>query len=157
MNSLTDDDITVLAEALDDEYKAYAIYDQVIKDFGNVRPFGNIREAEGRHINALLALYRKYGLSIPDNTWPEKVPRYKTIADACEAGVAAEIENGAMYERLLQKTEKADIRVVLQNLQEASQERHLPAFQRCAGGGSSNGSGKECGTERGCGPRWRFD
>jgi hypothetical protein len=143
MNSLTEDDKQVLAEALDDEYKAYATYDQVIKDFGDVRPFSNIREAEGRHINALLALYRKYGLSIPENTWPEKVPRYKTIAAACEAGVAAEIDNGAMYERLLQQTEKPDIRLVLRNLQEASQQRHLPAFQRCVEGrGARDGGGR---------------
>lgn len=156
MSSLTEDDRQVLAEALDDEYKAYATYDQVIKDFGNVRPFSNIREAEGRHINALLTLYRKYGLSIPDNTWPEKVPRYKTIAEACEAGVAAEIENGAMYERLLQQTERADIRAVLENLQAASQQRHLPAFQRCAGGNGSAGSGRGRGRGRGRGPGCRI-
>lgn len=157
MNTLTEDDIKVLAEALNDEYKAYATYDQVINDFGNVRPFSNIREAEGRHINALLSLYRKYGLPIPKNPWPEKVTRYKTLTEACEAGVAAEIENGAMYERLLQQTEKADIRAILKNLQAASQQRHLPAFQRCAGGNSNNGSGKGCGTGRGCGPRRRVD
>ena len=132
MNTLTESDIKVLAEALDDEYMAYAIYDQVINDFGNVRPFSNIREAEGRHIEALLALYRKYGLPIPENSWPEVVPRYKSLEEACEAGMTAEIENGEMYERLLQQTNKTDIKGVLNNLKEASQQRHLPAFQRCA-------------------------
>ena len=53
MNSLTEIEIQVLNEALDDEYHAWATYDQVIADFGEVRPFSNIREAEARHINAL--------------------------------------------------------------------------------------------------------
>ncbi|MAT49858.1 MAG: DUF2202 domain-containing protein [Porticoccaceae bacterium] len=154
MNSLTEDDKQVLAEALDDEYKAYATYDQVINDFGSVRPFSNIREAEGRHIDALLRLYRKYGLPIPENPWPEKVPRYNSLLEACEAGVAAEIENGEMYNRLLRQTQRDDIQIVLKNLQEASQQRHLPAFQRCAGGnrgaGRGRGRGKGFGHGRGC-------
>lgn len=154
MDALTESDVKVLAEALDDEYKAYATYDQVIKDFGNVRPFSNIREAEGRHIDALLGLYRKYGLPIPDNPWPEKVPRYNSVLEACEAGVAAEIENDEMYNRLLRETQMGDIRIVLKNLQEASQQRHLPAFQRCAGGnrgtGRGRGRGRGFGHGRGC-------
>lgn len=43
---LSGDEIEVLSEALDDEYKAYATYAQVMKDFAEVRPFSNIREAE---------------------------------------------------------------------------------------------------------------
>jgi hypothetical protein len=46
--------------------------------------------------------------------------------------VAAEIANGEMYERLLGATQRTDILAVLRNLQQASQQRHLPAFQRCA-------------------------
>jgi len=58
MNELTDIEIRMLQEALDDEYHAWAIYDQVIADFGEVRPFINIRQAEARHIEALLGLVR---------------------------------------------------------------------------------------------------
>ena len=35
--------------ALDDEYRAEAIYDAVMQKFGEVRPFINIIEAERRH------------------------------------------------------------------------------------------------------------
>lgn len=157
MDTLTKNDVKVLAEALDDEYKAYSTYDQVINDFGSVRPFSNIRDAEGRHIDALLRLYRKYGLPIPENPWPEKVPRYNSLLEACEAGVAAEIENGEMYERLLRDTQRDDIRIVLKNLQEASQQRHLPAFQRCAGGNRGTERGRGSGRVRGRGHRWNVD
>ena len=143
MNPLTEAEIHALNEALDDEYHAWATYDQVIADFGEVRPFINIRDAEARHIEALCTLFARYGLPVPENPWPGKVPRYTSLHAACEAGVAAEIANGQMYERLLGATRRPDILMVLRNLQEASQQRHLVAFQRCtqrsAGGGGSAG------------------
>ena len=139
MNSLTEIEIQVLNEALDDEYHAWATYDQVIADFGEVRPFSNIREAEARHINALCTLFARYGLAVPENPWLGKVARYASLQAACEAGVAAEIANGEMYDRLLGATQRPDILTVLRNLQEAPQQRHLPAFQRCTQGGGGGG------------------
>lgn len=144
MNHLSETECRVLHEALDDEYLAWATYDQVITDFGEVRPFTNIRAAEGRHVEALLELYARYGIPVPRNPWPGKVTRYASLQEACEAGVAAEIANGEMYERLLQITDRPDILAVLRNLQEASQQRHLQAFQRCAG----RPNGVECGAGR---------
>ena len=145
MNSLTEIEIHALNEALDDEYLAWATYDQVIADFGEVRPFTNIREAEARHIEALCTLFARYGLSVPENPWPGKVARYASLQAACEAGVAAEIANGEMYERLLGATQRPDIVTVLRNLQEASQQRHLAAFQRCTQRSAGRGTGRHGG------------
>lgn len=142
MDTLTEAEIRTLHEALDDEYHAWATYDQVIRDFGEVPPFSNIREAEARHIEALRSLYARYGLAVPENTWPGRVDRYPSLQAACEAGVAAEIANAGMYDRLLTTTERPDILTVLRNLQAASQQRHLPAFQRCAEGGGRGGCGQ---------------
>nr|ART40896.1 L412 [uncultured bacterium] len=142
MNPLTEAEIHVLNEALDDEYFAWATYDQVITDFGEVPPFSNIREAEARHIEALCTLFARYGLPVPENPWPGKVARYASLQAACEAGVAAEIANGEMYERLLGATQRPDILIVLRNLQEASQQRHLAAFQRCAQRSAGGGGGR---------------
>lgn len=152
MSALNEEEIQVLIEALDDEYLAYATYDQVIKDFGPIRPFINIREAEGRHINALLGLFERYGLSIPDNPWPGRVDRYASPQAACKAGVEAEIANGEMYDRLLLNVQQPDIVTVLKNLQAASQLRHLPAFQRSVergAGGSRQQRDGSCGGGRG--------
>lgn len=60
MGQLSADEIQVLNEALDDEYHAWSTYDQVLADFGVVRPFTRIREAEARHIAALLVLFDRY-------------------------------------------------------------------------------------------------
>lgn len=121
-----------LIAALDDEYQARATYAQVIADFGNVRPFSNIVEAEDRHARALIRLFERYGIPVPPDTWPGRAPRYISLREACEAGVAAEVANAGLYDELLSGTDRADIREVYENLREASQERHLPAFRRCA-------------------------
>jgi hypothetical protein len=139
MNKLTETEVRALNDALDDEYRAWATYDQVIADFGETRPFSNIRAAEARHIEALCAVFARHGLPVPENPWPGKVARYASLQAACEAGVAAEIANGALYERLLASTQRPDILRVFRNLKEASQERHLGAFQRCAQRGSGRG------------------
>ncbi|MDZ7825368.1 MAG: DUF2202 domain-containing protein [Gammaproteobacteria bacterium] len=152
MDALNEREIEALQEALDDEYRAWATYDQVIADFGEVRPFINIRDAEGRHADALLALFDRYGLPVPDNSWPGRVDRYASLQEACEAGVAAEIENGEMYERLLGMTGRADLLRVLRNLQQASQERHLPAFRRCAQRSADGGGGRRRRHRGGRGP-----
>ena len=132
MSSLSETEIHALHAALDDEYCAWATYDQIISDFGEVPPFSNIREAEVRHIAALRSLFVRYALPVPENPWLGKVPRYASLREACAAAVTAEIANGRLYERLLASTDRPEILTVFRNLREASQQRHLPAFQRCA-------------------------
>lgn len=124
--------IAALTEALLDEYKARATYRAVLAAFGPVRPFVNIVEAEERHIAALLRQFKRLGVAPPPDQAAGTVSAPSSIAEACRQGVAAEIENGAMYQRLLETTRDAEARKVMKNLQAASQQRHLPAFRRCA-------------------------
>jgi hypothetical protein len=142
MSELNTTEQQALRDALEDEYRAWATYDQVIRDFGAERPFINIRDAEARHIAALHALFERYGLAIPANTWAGRVPRYGSTREACKASVEAEIENAALYDRLMRDTNRSDILAVFGNLQRASQERHLQAFQRCA---TRGGPGRRAG------------
>jgi hypothetical protein len=142
----------VLVEAIDDEYKARATYRRVIEKFGEVRPFINIVEAESRHVEALLPLFAKYDIEVPVDNWYQQVQVPDSLQQACQAGVDAEIDNAAMYERLLSRTEAyPDIQHVLLRLQAASAENHLPAFQRCL---ERNGrQGHEHGQRQGRGRR----
>lgn len=150
-NTLTEDETQALHEALEDEYLSWTTYDQVVRDFGEVRPFINIRAAEARHIEALRTLYIRYEVEMPKNTWLGRVDRYPDLQTACEAGVKGEVANAEMYDRLLKVIQRPDMRRVLMNLQAASQQRHLPAFERCAqrGDGGQGGSGQ--GQGHGCG------
>ena len=144
---LSESEVAHLMAALDDEYQARATYRQVIADFGDVRPFSNIVDAEDRHAHALINIFERYRIPVPTDTWPDRAPRYESLHAACEAGVEAEIANAALYDELLAGTDRADIIEVYRNLQQASQERHLPAFRRCAARGSDAPGGD--GDERG--------
>ncbi len=133
---------SILNEAIQDEYKARALYQKVIEKFGEVRPFSNIVEAENRHIRALLPLFERYGLPVPPDDWASRVEAPASLLEACQQGVEAEIENMEMYARLLQQSEDfPEVRRVLRELQRASKENHLPAFQRCVERGKSPGRG----------------
>tara|TARA_R110002096_G_scaffold397070_1_gene593008 strand:- start:140 stop:544 length:405 start_codon:yes stop_codon:yes gene_type:complete len=128
---MSDQTIAALTEALEDEYKARATYSKVIETFGSIRPFINIVQAESRHASALLRQFERLGLQPPEDTWMGNVKAPTSIVAACEIAIEAEIENAAMYDRLLAVVDDATVRNVLLNLQDASQNRHLPAFRRC--------------------------
>jgi rubrerythrin len=123
--------IEALAEALDDEFKARATYRKVIERFGPTAPFANIVEAEERHVAALLAQFRRLGATPPGDRWDGRVDAPLSIANACADAVRAEIDNDALYARLLDRVTDPQARLVMERLQEASRGRHLPAFMRC--------------------------
>lgn len=122
-----------LGKAIDDEYKAYSTYESVIKKFGNVRPFSMIIRAEEQHISSLKAIYDKYGLVAPDNSYSGKITAPSTLQLACQTGVKAEIANATLYqdELLPVVADYPDITAVFTNLMNASQQKHLPSFQKC--------------------------
>jgi hypothetical protein len=122
-----------LDQAINDEYKALSTYEAIIAEFGSIRPFSMIKGAEEQHIASLKAIYDKYGLTIPVNNWSDKVEVPPTLQAACQLGVDAEIANASLYQdELLSKVSKyEDITSVFTNLMNASQQKHLPAFDRC--------------------------
>ena len=109
--------------------------------FGNARPFSNIIEAERKHEAMLIGLYETYGVAVPENGYATGVliapAAPETLADACKIGVEAEIANRDLYDGNLLPAVAAypDITLVMQRLRDASEESHLPAFQRCANRG----------------------
>ena len=122
-----------LDEAINDEYKALSTYEAVISKFGALRPFSMIKGAEEQHIASLKAVYDKYGLTAPKNTWPSQVTAPATLQQACQIGVEAEIANAKLYEEKLlpMVSNYEDIELVFTNLMNASIQKHLPAFEKC--------------------------
>jgi len=135
MTNLNAAEVQGLLDALDDEYKSWSTYSWVLRDFGDIRPFSNIVQAEQRHVDALLELCAHYDVTPPPNRWHSDVPRYVSVREACERAIEGEIANAALYDRVLQSTGRADIVRVYRALQSASTDRHLPAFRRCAARG----------------------
>lgn len=138
----------ILTDALDDERKAEAAYAAIIEKFGPVRPFINIIDAERRHSHAIERQMARLGFAIPENHWEGKGEAPASIREACEAGVQGEIENIALYDRLIPQIADEAVRNVLRNLQDASRENHLPAFRRCLESGGTGGGGGRGGAGR---------
>jgi hypothetical protein len=120
----------VLLDALDDERRAEANYAAVIEKFGPVRPFSNIISAEHRHAMAIERQLTRLGYDVPENEWEGKGEAPASIALACEQAINGEIDNIELFDRLIPQVIDPTVRQVLQNLQDASRENHLPAFKR---------------------------
>jgi len=122
-----------LGEAINDEYKALTLYQKITSKFGMVRPFSMIMGAEEQHIASLKAIYQKYGLVIPANSWVTKISAPASLQEACQLGVDAEIANAKLYreELIPAVVDFEDISMVFVSLMEASEQKHLPAFEMC--------------------------
>ena len=136
-------DREILEMALDDELRAEATYEAVLDRFGDVRPFSNIINAEVRHADAVRSEMKRLGYEPQSgNSYRGTIDAPKTLLAACEAGVQAERENIALYDELLPNVADVEARSVLERLQWASRERHLPAFERCVDRGGTPGRGR---------------
>lgn len=131
LTPLSADEAEALQQAVLEEYGALNLYQSVIKQFGDVYPFNQIAAAEQQHVDALLRQAEKYGVSVPANPGLAQTATFGTLVDACKAGAAAEIADAELYDELKQVTTHADLLRVYNNLQAASLENHLLAFQTC--------------------------
>jgi len=128
-----DEVVALITAGIEDEWHAYAVYAAVIEQFGAVRPFTNIQRAEAQHAAAWATIFERYDLPLPEQPVYD-IPAFASLADACAAAADAEIANMDLYDEML--TTLADYPDMLQvatALRAASADKHLPAFERCAG------------------------
>jgi hypothetical protein len=126
------DIVAILQLALQEEYNAEMLYRHVLAIFGpDTAPFELIADAEARHVAALKLLFARRTLASPPWT-PQSFPAFGTIPEACADGVRGEAADAQFYTPYLARTDlPQDVRNVFTNLQAASLENHLPAFERC--------------------------
>lgn len=120
----------VLRIAVYDEFRAYETYCEMIEQHGEHDVLNEVLESEQAHYGALVSLLERYEVEVPVNDWYEKVDVPNNITECFEVGVAAEIENIAMYDHLLEFIEEDDVKEVLYKLQAASYNCHLPKFRQ---------------------------
>lgn len=128
---LSSEEAAALQEAILEEYGALNLYKSAIEQVGNVYPFSQIVRSEQQHVNVLVRQANKYGVNVPANPGLATQPIFTTLAQACQAGVNAEIADAALYDILMPVTTHTDLLQVYNNLQSASLNNHLPAFQTC--------------------------
>jgi hypothetical protein len=125
--------LSILTADIQDEYRAAAIYEGVLLDFGaGTRPFSNIVQAEQQHARSVAALFTARGLAAPASLHSSaNVPRFASVREACAAAARAEMDNIALYDSQLGVPLPEDVLRVLRANRAASLDNHLPAFQRC--------------------------
>lgn len=131
LEPLSEAEMDGLVRAIEEELNAQALYQSVVDAFGAAAPFERIVQSEAQHASALLRLADKYGIPAPEYPGTEGQPSFETLEAACQAGVQAEIADAALYDELMAFTNHTDLLRVYENLQKASLNSHLPAFEAC--------------------------
>ena len=132
VDELPEDTVALMLDGWLDEQHAYAVYEAVIAQFGDVRPFTNILNSEAQHIAAWETLFERYGIAVPEVPSFD-VPAFASLADACSLGAAAEVANFDLYDSMLAAFEAyPDLTYVAEALRDASETMHLSAFENCA-------------------------
>ncbi|MFC2055082.1 DUF2202 domain-containing protein [Chloroflexota bacterium] len=129
---LSNAEIEGLVRAIEEEFGAQALYQSVLEKFGNVTPFNDIVLSEARHASALINQAQKYGIQVPEFPSSEGLPAFDTVTETCLAGVDAEIADAELYDELMSFTTNSALIRVYINLQKASLDSHLPAFEDCS-------------------------
>lgn len=134
--TLPDPVVKALDRALEDERSAETVYAAVIEKLGAVRPFANIIRAEHKHAALIRETMEAYGVAVPKAV-ASKVAVPATRKEACAAGQQAEIANRELYDNELLPAVKdyPDIVATLTLLRGASEDHHLPVFERCVARG----------------------
>lgn len=119
----------MLTYTIQDEYLAQARYNNILRTYGDIRTFIRIKQAELRHISALLPLFERYQVPVPEDLSQNFVTTPESIKASFAAGVQGEIDNIAMYDKFLSYEIPIDMRTVFNQLRNAS-VNHLAAFER---------------------------
>lgn len=129
VNSPINIDEQIIQIVIYNKFRTYEAYNQVLKKFGNIEPFANIKELEVIYYNTLIQLAQKYSVEVPMNDWIDKIYVPNTIIECYELEVASEINNITMYNHLLGFASTSDLTDMLFRLQAVSFNSYLPAFR----------------------------
>jgi len=131
VNTLSEQEAADLTAAIQEEYTAMNTYQAVINALGDVQPFVRIARSEQQHVNALIRVAQRFGVDVPENAGEVAEIEWSTLTEACQMGVIFEQVDAALYDELLLNITNPMLIRVYTNLQRASLNNHLPAFEAC--------------------------
>ena len=131
VNTLSEQEAADLTAAIQEEYTAMNTYQAVINALGDVQPFVRIARSEQQHVNALIRVAQRFGVDVPENAGEVAEIEWSTLTEACQMGVIFEQVDAALYDELLLNITNPMLIRVYTNLQRASLEKHLLAFEAC--------------------------
>jgi hypothetical protein len=119
-------------KALNEEYRAEALYGSLVTKFGTSPTFRDIARSDRHQAWILESVGLAHGLELPSRpAAAQDRGDLKTAAAGCRAGVESEKKVIALYDDLLKKDLPADLRRTFEHLRAASAERHLRDFEVC--------------------------
>lgn len=129
--TLSEQEAADLALAIQEEYTAMNTYQAIMAELGEIQPFSRIARSEQQHVNALIRVAERFGVEVPENAGAIADIEWTTFAEACQLGVTFEQMDADLYDELLPNTTNPALIRVYTNLQRASLNNHLPAFEAC--------------------------
>ena len=129
--TLSEQEAADLAAAIQEEYTAMNTYQAIMEELGEVEPFSRIARSEQQHVNALIRVAERFGVEVPENAGEVADIEWSTFEEACQLGVTFEQLDADLYDEILPNTTNPMLIRVYTNLQRASLNNHLPAFEAC--------------------------
>ena len=131
LNTLSATEAEGLQSAIQEEYTAVNTYNSVIATLGTGTVFDRIVRSEQRQVDALILVAERHGVTVPENAGLVADFNYTILAEACELARGFEFADADLYTQLLSQTENPALTRVYTNLQSASLNKHVPAFELC--------------------------
>lgn len=129
--TLSEQEAADLAAAIQEEYTAMNTYQAIMDELGEIQPFLRIARSEQQHANALIRVAERFGVEVPENAGEVADIEWSTFEEACQLGVTFEQLDADLYDEILPNTTNPVLIRVYTNLQRASLNNHLPAFEAC--------------------------
>ncbi len=129
--TLSEQEAADLAAAIQEEYTAMNTYQAIMNELGDIQPFSRIARSEQQHVNALIRVAERFGVEVPEDAGEIADIEWSTLEEACQLGVTFEQIDADLYDQILPNTTNPMLIRVYTNLQRASLEKHLPAFEAC--------------------------
>ncbi|MDI6771908.1 MAG: hypothetical protein QME77_04900 [bacterium] len=121
-----------LIDATTSEFKALALYQAVVKKFGDNRPFVSwVRSGPERIDENLKPLFAKYGMPMPAMPDTAKVAAPASFKDACRIAGQLEDERVALYEKFLKTVKEADIVAAFTVMRDSAKRRQNGVREHC--------------------------
>jgi rubrerythrin len=128
---LSQDEIEAMNTALEQEYRMNAIFDVIVKKYGQAVPFDRIVTPAFRNSTAIIQIYQVNSLKVPIAP-ATAVAAPESFSQACEMAMAQVDENIRMYESYLTSVRHAQVRAVFTSNLQKARDKHLPALKQCS-------------------------
>jgi hypothetical protein len=116
---------------INEEYKAYELYNKIVIEFGEVSPFTKLKLSTQNNIDSLKILFQKYNVTFPENEWGLKISAPLNLDVACQLAKNKELEKSQTYNQMFNYVNNEDITYLLTVFRNKSKNENLVLLEKC--------------------------